>query len=150
MFLLSLAVYAIPPIGMEMYGDVTINGTGAPKGTVITVHDGSGKMCGAYIVQEEGSYGLLSCTGDDYGTSRDEGAVMDEELFFMVSDMPAYTTERVKWKEGALKKIGLAVYYMPTAQEPIETQSAQTGLLLIVFGLLVSAVLLIILMSEHI
>jgi hypothetical protein len=69
--------------------DSTLDGAPLPVGSVITVLDPDGVVCGAFSVARAGSYGLMPVYGDDPDTEADEGAVSGDRLEFRINGVPA-------------------------------------------------------------
>lgn len=97
---------AMPRVPSEFRGWVIIDGKYAPDGTVITVLDKTGIVCGSATVKE-GLYGPLSCQGDDPLTSEDEGAELNEPLTFLVGARELNTDNAIKWQPGQAREVNL-------------------------------------------
>ncbi len=69
--------------------DSTLDGAPLPAGSVITVLDPDGVVCGAFSVARAGSYGLMPAYGDDPDTEIDEGAVSGDRLEFRINGVAA-------------------------------------------------------------
>jgi hypothetical protein len=106
LLLLLPGALAMPRVPSEFRGWVIIEGRYARDGTVITVLDDSGTVCGASIVTD-GHYGPLSCSGDDPTTPNDEGADMNEPLTFLVNGQDINTKDAVRWRPGQSKEVNL-------------------------------------------
>ena len=101
--------FAIPPVAAEFYGWVIVDGEYASAGTKIRVFDSDGVVCGETILEEEGTYGFLSCAGDDPSTDNDEGAEDNEGLTFYVNDTKMNTNKSVFWRPGSFREVNLIV-----------------------------------------
>ncbi|MBI5017194.1 MAG: hypothetical protein HZB55_17145 [Deltaproteobacteria bacterium] len=71
----------------DFHGALTIEGAPAVVGDEVTVYDPQGVLCGHFVVDTAGSYGVLRVYGDDPATPMiDEGAVAGDVLTFKVWD----------------------------------------------------------------
>ena len=97
---------------MNFYGlECTLDGQPLPVGTVITVRDPEGMLCGEFSVTQAGRYGLMPVYGDELATETDEGAVPGDSLDFYVNGIKATVTgpdEPVWTAMGDLKQVNLA------------------------------------------
>jgi hypothetical protein len=67
------------------YGDMLV------VGDVITAYDPDGVVCGKFIVEKAGQYGLMHVYGDDATSSdKDEGADEGEEIRFFVNGVQLF------------------------------------------------------------
>ena len=112
--------FAIPPVAAEFHGWVIIEGEHAPSGTRVKVSDSQGVVCGETITDEEGTYGLLSCVGDDPSTAEDEGAEDKEGLIFYVNDVKMNTQDSVFWESGSFREVNLVVGGVDKAKQLLE------------------------------
>jgi len=89
----------------------TLDGAPLPVGSVITVLDPDGVVCGAYSVARTGGYGLMPVYGDDPDTEMDEGAVPGDCLEFQINGVTAGTLgpdDPVWTTMGVAKNVDLA------------------------------------------
>ena len=97
---------------MNFYGlECTLAGQPLPAGTVITVRDPEGMLCGEFSVTQAGRYGLMPVYGDEPATEADEGAVPGDSLDFYINGIKATVTgpdEPVWTAMGDLKQVNLA------------------------------------------
>ena len=97
---------------MNFYGlECTLDGQPLPVGTVITVRDPEGMLCGEFSITQAGRYGLMPVYGDDPATEADEGAVPGDSLDFYINGIKATVTgpdEPVWTAMGDLKQVNLA------------------------------------------
>ncbi len=97
---------------MNFYGlECTLDGQPLPAGTVITVRDPEGVLCGEFPVTQAGRYGLMPVYGDEVSTEADEGAVAGDSLDFYINGIKATVTgpdEPVWTAMGDLKQVNLA------------------------------------------
>ncbi len=91
-FILGFVVFSSPaPAGegaepIPTYRYMMVYGTGnLEEGDVIEFFTPAGVICGRFVVEEAGAYGLLSVYGDDSATDRVEGARPGEELTVRVN-----------------------------------------------------------------
>ena len=103
--LYSLSLTAVPPLSSTHFpapvqtlttasfsGALILDSTAtgqvrdAAVGDEVAVYDGSGILCGRFLVDSEGQYGPLIVYGDDPITPEDEGASAGEVLTFRVWD----------------------------------------------------------------
>jgi len=68
------------------WGAATYHADDVLTGDVVTVKDPDNVMCGVYIVQNEGEYGLVTVYGDESGTTEDEGAQEDQRMSFYINE----------------------------------------------------------------
>ena len=77
---------------VDFYGlDSTYQGQPLPVGAVVAVFDPQGVQCGEATVSNGGTYGIMPCYGDDFGTLEDEGAVYGDVLSFTINGRTAQT-----------------------------------------------------------
>jgi len=97
---------------MNFYGlECTLDGQPLPAGTVITVRDPEGVLCGEFPVTQAGRYGLMPVYGDELATEADEGAIPGDPLDFYINGIKATVTgldEPVWTAMGDLKQVNLA------------------------------------------
>jgi len=97
---------------MNFYGlECTLDGQPLPVGTVITVRDPEGMLCGEFSVTQAGRYGLMPVYGDELATETDKRAVPGDSLDFYVNGIKATVTgpdEPVWTAMGDLKQVNLA------------------------------------------
>ena len=105
--------------------------------------------CGSYVIQQEGRYGLLSCSGDDPLTSKDEGAVQDENITFTIDGKNAVTQGTPSWQPGVLTQVDLFVEnikdYEPILETPSSVDYTQAKTQLIKVVSIIGSIVLIIL-----
>lgn len=93
----ELQVFTTPTTTNEwvnIYGlNTTLDGKPIPQGAVITVYDPQNILCGKFIVEIEGRYGVMQVFGDDLSTSIDEGAVSEDYLTFKINGIIAETKD---------------------------------------------------------
>lgn len=118
-----IIVNAIPPVAAEFHGWVIVEGRFAPRGTIISVYDQDGTLCGQTEVRENGEYGLLSCAGDDPSTDIDEGASDNEGLSFYVYDRKINTEDSIKWNPGTIRPVNLIIGDVNKARPLLEEPS---------------------------
>lgn len=97
---------------MNFYGlECTLDGQPLPAGTVITVRDPEGMLCGEFSVTQAGRYGLMPVYGDELASETDEEAVPGDSLDFYINGIRATVTgpdEPVWTAMGDLKQVNLA------------------------------------------
>jgi hypothetical protein len=97
---------------MNFYSlECTLDGQPLPAGTVITVRDPEGVLCGEFPVTQAGRYGLMPVYGDELATKADEGAAPGDALDFYINGIKATVTgpdEPVWTAMGDLKQVNLA------------------------------------------
>jgi hypothetical protein len=77
------------PFFMDLFSEAsTLDGDDLPLGSVVTVRDPDGTLCGVTVVKTAGVYGLLHVYADDAITSEDEGARIGDTLRVFVNDVP--------------------------------------------------------------
>jgi len=89
----------------------TLDGAPLPIGSVVTVLDPDGVVCGAFSVARTGGYGLMPVYGDDLDTGMDEGAVPGDRLQFRINGVPAAAVgpdDPVWTAMGVAKRVDLA------------------------------------------
>jgi hypothetical protein len=98
-------------IWMNFYGlNCTLDGQLLPVGSVVTVCDPEGILCGAFTVTQVGRYGLLPVYEDDPWTQVDEGAAPGDSLQFYINGVLATVTgpDQPVWTAmGDLKQVNL-------------------------------------------
>ena len=96
---------------MNFYGlECTLDGQPLPAGSVITVRDPEGILCGEFTVTQAGRYGVIPVYGDDISTQVDEGALPGDSLHFYINGILATVTgpdEPVWTAMGDLKQVNL-------------------------------------------
>jgi len=96
---------------MNFYGlECTLDGQSLPVGSVITVRDAEGILCGEFTVTQAGRYGLMPVYGDDLSTATKEGPVSGDSLDFYIDAIKATVTgpdEPVWTAMGDLKQVNL-------------------------------------------
>ncbi len=99
-------------IWMNFYGlECTLDGQPLPVGTMITVRDADGILCGEFTVSKAGRYGLMPVYGDDPATEADEGAVPGDSPDFYINGIKATVTgpDGPVWTAmGDLQQVNLA------------------------------------------
>ena len=91
-------------------GTTQLDGQSVIPGDVVDAYDPDGVLAGTYVVQEAGSFGLLSVYRDDPDTELDEGADPGDIISFRVNGFVAQTvsSDGVTWTEnGAVFEVGL-------------------------------------------
>jgi hypothetical protein len=115
--------FSIPPPAAEFYGTVQVNDSDATPGTNVSVYDSDSTLCGYFIIQNSGYYGVLSCNGDDASTDSDEGAVEGDTISFYVNGSKAIATGNATWSPGTYQFVNLsAKNYPPTFDHNLTTQ----------------------------
>jgi len=71
----------------DFWGQFTIEGFDAEAGDEVVVIDPDGVVCGKYVVDTSGFYGIVPVYGDDPGSPEDEGAVAGDRLRFRIWDV---------------------------------------------------------------
>lgn len=94
----------IQPYPCDFYGNEILAGN-LLKGSIVTAQDPDGIVIGQTTVVEEGSYGFLSCKGDNLSTTEDEGAVEGDAITFFI-DGTAQQKQAV-WRSGNSIKIDI-------------------------------------------
>jgi len=96
---------------MNFYGlECTLDGQPLPAGTVITVRDPEGILCGEFTVTQVGRYGLMPVYGDELSTATKEGPAPGDSLDFYINGIKATVTgpdESVWTAMGDLKQVNL-------------------------------------------
>jgi hypothetical protein len=122
-------VAAFPPIGAEYYGRVLLhNGSDAPAGTEIKAYDSNGTLCGRFVVENDGYYGLLSCKGDDNETPEDEGAIAEEIISFTIDKGASVSYGNSVWEAASYKQVNITKNEPPILSY-IGAQTLTEGLL---------------------
>jgi hypothetical protein len=89
----------------------TLDGAPLPPGSAVMVYDPDGVLCGAFLVDEHGAYGVLPVYGDDPDTEVDEGAQIGDRLEFRINGASATPTgpDDPVWTEmGPARQVNLA------------------------------------------
>lgn len=107
MIILVHSTWAIQPVPASFYGYATTPQGYAPSGTLIEAYDSRGVLCGSFIIQQEGGYGLLLCNGDDPTTAYFEGAVNEDTISFYINGFETQTRENITWHSGVLQQVDL-------------------------------------------
>src|SRR3989338_2720975 len=100
---------AFPPIASEFYGTAYIDGKPAGINTTITVFTAQDIRCGQFTIKEAGTYGFLSCLGDDPDTIKVEGATHGESILFFVDNKPARAQGNAQWGEGSFHQVNITL-----------------------------------------
>ncbi|MFH1510824.1 MAG: hypothetical protein ABIF10_03970 [Candidatus Woesearchaeota archaeon] len=112
---IALQAGGVPPVAMEIYGNISKNNEAAPISTFINAYDQNDVLCGMFSTVHAGSFGLLSCEGDDPSTAIDEGAVHGEEIKFYANATLAIvyneTMQNATWNESSFRYIRLRMLY---------------------------------------
>lgn len=87
------------PYSMDFFGELK----GAEKGDILTVMDSDQVICGKFVVTQPGMYGFLHVYGDDPTTIEDEGAVLNDQLTFMLNQK-IVSIDDVTWTGDKTKK----------------------------------------------
>lgn len=66
----------------------TLDGQPLPVGSVVSVRNAAGTVCGSCVATEPGKYGLMHVYADDPSTPETEGASIGDTLAFFVNDVP--------------------------------------------------------------
>jgi hypothetical protein len=91
---------AATPYFSESYGQVTVNDSPAPPGTVIQAVSYRGDTVGCFIVRSEGAYGLMRIYGEDATASPPIPGMKDGEMVeFRVNGAPAVATPPLYWRD---------------------------------------------------
>ena len=105
-----------PTLPLSLYGQININNTPAPPGTLIETYDSRGNLCGGFNIQTTGRFGLLTCMGfNTTGTAH--GGNEGEIVLVRVNSEPATvlfgdnasTARLINWKEDTFKNITIVV-----------------------------------------
>lgn len=93
------------------YKYMVVYGTGdLEKGDVVEFFDRDGTLCGRWVVNEEGAYGLMAVYGDDPTTADlDEGAKDGELLTIKVNGAEVNPPEGIPiwWDETGTRRIDI-------------------------------------------
>ena len=139
--------FALKPAPASFYGSISIRGNEARSGTIIEAYDSNHVLCGRFVVQQEGKYGLLICVGDDPSTVADEGAVNGENLTFYINGIRADSLSNLSWQSGTLNQIDLFLGSIQITsqfrEEPTEIH-AYKGLVIKIISIIGSIVLVIV------
>jgi hypothetical protein len=86
---------------MMLAGPISLEGHPAPLGTLIEVRDSDQVLCGNFIVDKIGLYGVLNVFADDPNTQVDEGAIPGDKLqIFVNGELLSMTDkERPSWQQ---------------------------------------------------
>lgn len=82
---------------MFFYGNITVHGQPAPKGTVVEAFDPDGVKIGKFVVREAGKFGYMPAYQDENVTSLDEGANPGDVIAFSINGQPAITDKTTTW-----------------------------------------------------
>ena len=114
--ILTASAFANPqaPEWVDFYGNITLNGSPAPVGTIVEAYDPDGIMCGSYTVDTTGLYGFLHANRDDITTTGvDEGAVPGDSITLKVNGIiavPTVISGGLTWtSNGAQNNVDLAI-----------------------------------------
>lgn len=98
---------ALPPLPTEFYGRIRDFNYNASAGGIVQAYDSNGVMCGSFVIVNNGSYGLLTCKGDDPETEIDEGAAPGESIVFKYKGSYTTTMGDNTWDYGTFKYVNL-------------------------------------------
>jgi hypothetical protein len=98
---------SLPSLPTEFYGRVREYNLNATSGQVITAHDSSGDLCGAFTIVNSGFYGTLTCKGDDPESGTEEGAAPNEEISFRYNGAFATVSGNTSFEAGRFKNINI-------------------------------------------
>ena len=87
--------------------DTTYCGAPVPVGSVVEAYDPDGVLCGRFVVQQAGRWGVMHVYGDDPSTPEDEGAVAGDALTFTINGKPVEMDRAVTWQERGLREVNL-------------------------------------------
>ena len=98
-FRLPVTRDVIPTTSMIFfYGDVTVNGQPAPRGTEVIAYDPDGIKVGKFIVRKAGKFGFMPVYRDENFTPDvDEGANAGDAIKFLVSGKIADCDGKATW-----------------------------------------------------
>ncbi len=118
----------VSPFFMEVFSDAsTLDGLPIPLGTVVSVRDPDGVVCGSHVVSTAGSFGLLHVYADDASTpDEDEGAQIGDALRLFVNDVPT-SSEVVYTNHNTVSRVDIAA-------NTVAPRHLDTGLHLISLG----------------
>ena len=137
---------ALKPAPASFYGYVAIEKGYAAKGSVIEVYDSSNTLCGNFVIQNEGRYGLLICEGDDPVTKQDEGAVLGENITFYINGFRAKALGNTLWQSGVLKQVDIALgnvtHIEPYEESPSKVTSKSYRMFIRIMSLIGSIILI--------
>jgi hypothetical protein len=85
---------------MDLYGTLSIEGRPVQPGTVVSIADQNGVICGTTVVRLEGKYGFLHAYADEPLTQVDEGASPGEGLTLLVNGQRAVGAPGITWQDG--------------------------------------------------
>ncbi len=142
----SIAATALPPIPHEIYGTITINGHSAEAGHTVSIFTRQREMCGSYTTKQKGTYGLVSCKGDDPESEEKEGPQNSETAIIFV-DGTKYG--EFEWHSGRITNINITAtvhknYYasLPSLLPSIEKSDALFLALVAINALLLGGLIL--------
>jgi len=99
----------------DFYGALLLDGKPAPVGTLVSLADGDGVICGTTVVREAGKYGFLHTYADDPATSLDEGAQPGESLSLLVNGKPVSAAPAFIWQgSNGVVRVNLDLALAPT------------------------------------
>jgi hypothetical protein len=102
---------------MDIYGAITLNTESIPVGSIVTVYDETGALCGATTVRESGQYGFLHVYGDDPQTDFDEGASTGEQLSIRIDGDPVHLVSAPVWvSDNGVHRVDITASLTPTGQ----------------------------------
>ena len=92
---------------INIFGEeIVFNNHLLEKGSVIQAKDPDGVICGQYLVELEGRFGMMPIYRDDPTTEGDEGAEPGDEIGLYIDGYEV--NEKVLWSNlGAVSKIGI-------------------------------------------
>jgi hypothetical protein len=107
------------PAWMDIYGYLKVDTEAGQSGSMLSVVDSRGLVCGQATVANDGRYGFLHIYGDDPATEMDEGPVEGEFLTMMLDGEPLYGAPSIRWTgSGQVRRLDMAVSSTPTAVRP--------------------------------
>jgi len=120
---------AQPEIAAEFYGSLIMNSSNASASTNVSAYNAAtGKMCGSFIVQNQGYYGLLSCSEDEsYGDS--SKPKNGDKISFRVNNTNAMAKGNTSWYSGMFKNINLTSPNHEPVLAQIGSRTATAGVL---------------------
>jgi len=104
----SKSVNALPPLPTEFYGHVRDYNMNASQGEIIYAYDSSGVLCGSFKMVYSGSYGSLTCKGDDPETAADEGATSGENITFRYKGAFTMIQGDNSWDYGVFRYVNIS------------------------------------------
>ncbi|MEA3229870.1 MAG: hypothetical protein U9P44_03065 [archaeon] len=116
-FILALVAvgYAFPQMPHDIYGTVTIDGTPAPAGTIITAMNSDNVTCGSFTVKTEGIYGFLHISNEEN----------DAVITFNIGDILA--EETLIWNSGDKTELNLTEVSKNTVGETQDNGKTTSG-----------------------